>query len=348
MEGIFAQRILTARIICSVLLVIAVAASLHDLRAAEKTEEARALVQTCLDREDRVLHGIRWEWTLQRGKCRTADDAQAGKFDREQPVDSYHCRWLSNKGTFLHESIAQQEVRTLEEDAKKRVVLTTFGTEIHLATPQSRIRVGTGEWGSIQQQARGFTDRWGPGSVSIHSQCFGLGRPVVLLNQIDDPKYEVRTEPGTTSAGEAAEILRVSNDEGYEAVYYFRRGGGMILQKDKFYDDVLRSQAVVQESKIVGQDDSRIEIPTVCVSYHKYAGANSWSTALLTTSQVKAEQVSPVEMTVRMKNTDVLLHPFRRRMPVTFEAELSGENLDDVVAGLYEAYELRQAALPQR
>lgn len=128
---------------------------------SDAVEEARALVQISQHREDIVLKGVEWHWKVERGRSRSAEDAVKGIFDRSLPVDSYECRWLTNAGAFLYESLAQQPRRITERVPGQQIVLTTDGSDQFLATEHSHLHFDPKpfvSWsGEVENDTNGLT-----------------------------------------------------------------------------------------------------------------------------------------------------------------------------------------------
>ena len=307
----------------------------HSVSAAN---QALALAEHAQHREDVVLKGIRWSWTLERGKCSSVDGILNGRFVNSHPVDKYKCRWLSNNGVYLYESVAQQDIRMIADDQVQHIVSTTIGSEVYLSTKDSRLYFqpssGSG-WGQVQNRVHGFIDAWGPPSVPVHGGSFGLGRVFTLLEDISDPEVTVAVERGVTDTGVKSKIVRITKRDGSVGIYYFGGTGLSLLQCDHVYDGVRRSGAIVINSQVVSGVDGELQLPTVAASFYKEPGGTLWDVTRMTSDEVKLEPVPLSEMVVPAKNAVLILSPLGNMQRADFVTDISANNLTSVVEALF-------------
>ena len=336
---------------CRLLVIFLAALCRHSMIAADDRDDARALVHYAQHRDDVVLNGIRWRWSIKKGKCRSIGDALKGAFDENHPVDSYACRWLSNDGVYLYESIAQQERRKLGDDTGQQVLLTTDGSEVFLSTKNSRLRFDPKpfvSWhGDVQNRMHGLSEIWGPGGVPVHGGCFGMARIAVLLDRISNLDNVVTLRGGVTVTGVDSKVLRITGKDGSEEVYHFGVTGLSVLQRDHFYAGALRAQVVVLETQTLSGSSGELELPAVAVSFYRPEGQKLWSVTQMTSIEAKLEPVPLSEMVVPTENAVLALYPTFNRQTADFVTEISAENLDEVVETLYKNLERDKAHLSE-
>jgi len=302
---------------------------------ATPADDARAAVRTAQQKEYEVLKGVEWTWTVEKGKARSPDDALQGMFDDQQPIDTYHCRWLSNDGAFLYESIAQQPRRKLQEDAASRAVLTTDGSNIYLCTRNSRLEFDpapfAGFSGAVENKQHGMHDRWGPGSIPVHGGSFGLGRIKNLLQYISDPANEIGFEEGLNFSRVKSKILRIKKKDRTELVYYFSESGLNLLQYEQFISGVRRSQMVVLETSRVSRGGTEIELPSLVMSCHYWPDDDVWNVSRMKTKNVRLAAADLSDMAIPVSHPRLTLNPMGRVRTLDFEGTLTAANLDSVV-----------------
>lgn len=308
---------------------------------ADPLNEARALVQISQAREEAILDGVDWRWRVERGRCRSVEDALSGIFDRDKPVDSYECRWLTNDGTFLYESLAQQPRRTIEKDEKQQILVTTHGSDQFLATKSSRLHFDPGaftSWqGEVENEANGLSPRWGPGGTPVHGGAFGLLRISVLMEQFADPERTVSLDKAVSITGIDSKVVRISEKNGDEGAYFFAADDLSLVQSDHSSKGRLTSRDVVTERRSEASESNgeQVVIPTVSVSLSEPTPDGSWTASRITTREVKLKRVPLSEMIIQADSPVLGLNPSGKMQKATLVKELSAENLDAVVAKLF-------------
>lgn len=312
----------------------------HILLAADVHDEALALVYCAQQREADVLKGIEWEWIVEKGKTSSYEEALQGLFDKRHSIERYKCRWLSNNGVFLYESIAQQPRRLIEDDREQRIVLTTEGSDIYLSTAKSRLHFDptpfAGWHGDVADSQHGIPDKWGPGSIPVHGGCFGLGRIKNLLDQLSDPDCEISLEDGMTYSRIKSRVLRVRKKDSTELIYHFSDVGFALLEFEHLASGDRRSQMVVLATQKLSMDSDEVELPARAISCNRAPGDSLWSVSQITSTKATLTPAKLSEMVVPLKKNAVfILHPTGRRQAVDFVDEITAENLDVVVETLF-------------
>ncbi len=310
---------------------------------ADPLDEARALIQISQTREEVILDGVDWRWRVERGRCRSVEDALSGVFDRDQPVDSYECRWLTNDGTFLYESLAQQPQRAIENDAKQQVLATTQGSEQFLATKSTRLQFDpeafTAWQGVVENEANGLSARWGPGGTPVHGGAFGLLRISALMDYFSDPEKVVSLDRAVSLTGVDSKVVRITQKSGNgdDAAYFFAAADHALVQREVFSKGRLNSRIVVTErrSQVRESNGEQVVIPMVSVSLSEPSSDGSWTVSRITTQEVKLKRAPLSEMVIQADSPVLGLNPVGRMQKATSVKEISAENLDDVVARLF-------------
>lgn len=309
-------------------------------------DEARALAEASQLREDLVMDGIRWHWRWERGQCKSIDDGMLENFDDQTPIDNYECRWFSNKGTMLYESIAQQQIRKLNTEGN--AVLTTTGTESYLWTRDAHLLYtpqSLGSWSGVaENREHGFatTD---PESTPVHAGGFGLGRISYLLSTVTDPQVDVTVEQGQTLHGRTARVLRYHNKDGSESVRYFDPETSCPLQDDSLdKTGKLRSRKVVLETRRLTDAAGTLELPTSYLSCFKSDGR--WMLDRVTTTEVERVPVPLAEMVIPAKDAILVMNPHGGKVSANFVTEFTAENLDSVIERMFTLLERDLARYP--
>jgi len=302
-------------------------------------DEARALAEASQYREDLVLQGIRWHWLWERGQCQNIDDGMAGKFDDQVPVDKYECRWLSNKGTMLYESIAQQQIRKLKTEGN--AVLTTTGTESYLVTRDTHLLYtpqSPGTWSGVAENRQHGLMPLSPGSCPVHAGGFGLGKISFLLATVTDPNVDVTVDSGQALNGRNARVLRYHNQDGSESVRYFDPETYCPLQNDSFDKaGKLRSRDLVSQTRRLTDATGTLELPISYLSCFK--SDDRWVLDRVTTTDVARVPVPLSEMVIPAKDAILVLNPQGRKVSANFVTEFTAENVDAVVERMFKLME---------
>lgn len=281
--------------------------------SANDRERAKSIVQKAIEREKAALQGLHWEWTRERGKSASLDDALQGKRLAGEPVDKYRHRWLSNGGVFYYASIAQQEPRVLERNKKQQVITTTEHSEVYLSTYDSRLVCQPDPIAPrivlIESRTHNFSDRWGPHSIPVHAGQFGFGLISVLMKNVSDPAIEVSVREGETDAGAGAIILEF---EKYGALhrYYFAKDSLVVLQAERIREKRITHKTLVTATKELAGVDATLVLPVQYISCFKVSGQPNWYMTRVQTSEIRRRQVPFKEMAIPVSNTDFyLLNP---------------------------------------
>lgn len=311
-------------------------------------DNANVFVQLALHTENEVLKGIRWEWTMVKGKSQSISDALLHKFDVNYPIDKYKCRWLVNDGKYMCESIAQQDRRIIERDNSRQILLTTTGSAIALNTKKTRLQYDPkpfSTWnGIVQNEQNGLSDSWAPTTIPLYGGEISLGSIGHILDGLEVSKNKITLEDSVTEVGIHSKLLRISRNNDSEKVYHFGDSNLNLLQSDSYFKKRLISRMVVLKTQKFSISDSEIELPMESVSFYKNPGEKNWNVTYLSTNNIKLEQVPLSEMVYPMKGAIFGLFPMGHREKLDFVNEVSVENLDNVVETLYANLEKRRIA----
>lgn len=324
------------RLVC----VICVILSHRCLIAADVLDEARALIHVAQHREAEVLRGTQWRWLVEKGKCWSIENGIAGRFDKQHPVDRYKCRWLSNDNVSLYESIAQQERRALERDARQHVIVTTNGSEQFLTTRNTRLSYMpdlASEWkGVIENRAHGLSPGWGPGGIPVHGGTFGLGRIGMLLDNLIEPGNQVTLNDKVSLSGIKSRVLTINRKDGNNVDYYFSIPDFVLVQYNHRKKGKLLTQAIVIETQTGARDGKDVvQLPRVAVMLHSPASDGSWNLSRITSESLTMDPAPLAEMVVPVDTEQLVLNPMGRRQPAQFVHEMTPKNLDEIAGKLF-------------
>lgn len=311
------------------------------IAAEQKTsvKEAERLVDRVLEREALVLKGARWEWSREIANCNSPEKAMRGQFNNTRLIDRYDCRWLTNEGNYLLETMAKQPIRPTGDAQQPNVVTTTLGSEIFLQSKESRLSYVTASHSQIQSRKRGLrTDRpWG--GIPIHAGAFALGRIGIISDELADPANTVTVENGENRIGDRCTVVMVHGSSKSRNVYYFRTSDSLLTEVRRYVSEDLSSCYIVLKSHLVAIGDVSIELPWNFVSFSRVD--EQWRTWNCRTHVLELSPVADDEMVVDLGNVPVEVFPYNRLQETGSIEQVSAENLDEVVEMLFSNFESR-------
>lgn len=328
-------------LVCVIFVVSLQAAYAEDsVESKSDWDRATEFFQKMQEREDRVLYGIRWEWTTRKGSSQSLEQALQGEFDKTLPIDQYECKWLCYRGTFLHESIAQQPVRVLEVDKEQRATVTTNDSEITLWTANSRLLYfpnGNDVWrGMVQNKAHGLMENGPAPDIPVHSGQMGMKRSLAAAKSRRDSGYEVSFEAGITDSKVKCAKLILKKDGTFTQIYYFDPRSFLLLQSETREGETLRAKMVVKGSQEIETGTQKLILPTKYIYCSRYGDQKIWSLTEYVSKKIERERVPQIEMSVSIhKNSGFSLSPLGRIQKADFVETINVQNLDDVVERLY-------------
>jgi hypothetical protein len=314
-----------------------------DAQSAEINGRLEAILELQQNREDVLLDGFQWFWTIEIGVSSTLDEGLLGRLASHRPVDRYERRWRSSGETFLYESIAQQPARAIRGDESSRIRLETAGSKIYLWTKNSRLHFtpdhGSGlshrVLGDVQSRSYGFSEQHSPSSLPVHSGVFGLGRSRSIAQFVTGDDSRANLTRGSSDAGFDCEILQIESTVGKQS-YYFDKDHHLLVQAERWRNDELETKMVVSQTQTLQRGGETLLLPERYRYCQRDAIRNEWKVISFTSQKLKWQAAPLDQMRVRIgKGCRLGMLRTGRSEPVDFVEELTAENLDEVVSRIY-------------
>jgi hypothetical protein len=336
-------------ILCTI---VGVTTLLPSLSRADVRDEARAIVVLCQQREAAVLKGIQWKWRIDKGVCKSKDDAFKGVLDPER-TETLNCCLLSNNGDYFSESIVQ--TRALIEAAPEiqkskagtKVAVSSASSEQFLVTKTSRLTFEPPRGGILENAAHGLSKGWGAGSIPAQSCVFGSERVAVLYDWIADPANQIELEDGTGLNGMKSKILTITSQVFGKMIYHFSQPECLILQWDHHLNGALCHRMVVSKVETLAQNDDQLMLPrSLVISYEK---GREWHVFRMTSLEVDRQPAPLSDMIIKTeaKDVQIVLNPKGALMPLGAVNRISAENLDQIGDQLFSRLDAKIAYLTE-